>query len=71
MSKICEISLGGLQGEGILDITLYTGETIYMTSSWSLSIGFYLCFISVSILLVAGVIDFLRKKKWLELTFTK
>ncbi|MCK5030423.1 MAG: hypothetical protein KAR64_03055, partial [Thermoplasmatales archaeon] len=71
MSKICEMSLGSLQGEGILDITLPTGETAYMAASWGLGIGFYLCIVPTLILVAAGIIDFLRKKKWLKLSFTK
>ena len=71
MSKICEMSLGSLQGEGILNIALPTGETAYMTSSWGLGIGFYLCIIPTLILVAAGVIDFLRKKKYLKISFTK
>ena len=71
MSKICEMSLGSLQGEGILDITLPAGETAYMTSSWGLGIGFYLCIIPTLVLMGAGILDFLRKKKWLKLPFKK
>ena len=69
MSLICEISLGSLQGERILDITLPTGEIAYMNSSWGLGVGFYLCVIPTLVLIVAGILDFLRKKKWLKLPF--
>jgi len=71
MSKICEMSLGSLQGEEILDITLPTGETAYMAANWGLGIGFYLCIVPTLILVAAGTIDFLRKKKWLKLSFIK
>ena len=71
MSKICEISLGSLQGEEILDITLPTGETAYMTANWGLGIGFYLCIVPALILVAAGTIDFLRKKKWLKIYVSK
>jgi hypothetical protein len=62
MSHICEISLGGLQGQGMLDIELPTGETVDMSASWGLSFGFYLCILSALLLIATGVIDFLRKK---------
>jgi len=69
MSLICEISLGSLQGERILDITLPAGEIAYMNSSWGLGVGFYLCVIPTLVLIGAGILDFLRKKKWLKLPF--
>jgi len=62
MSKICEISLGSLQGEKILDITLPAGEIAYMNSSWGLGIGFYLCVIPTLVLIGAGILDFLIKR---------
>jgi len=71
MSKICEISLGSLQGEEILDITLPTGETAYMAANWGLGIGFYFCIVPTLILVAAGTIDFLRKKEWLMISFIK
>jgi hypothetical protein len=62
MSHICEISLGGLQGQGMLDIELPTGKTVTMSSSWGLSFGFYLCVLSALLLIATGIIDFLRQK---------
>ena len=64
MSKICEISLGSLQGGGTLDVVLPSGETVIMSSSWGLSSGFYLCIISALAALAAGILDCLRMGSW-------
>ncbi len=71
MSKITELTLGSLNGEAILDIIIPNGETICMLSNWGLGIGFYLCVLSSIILLFAGVIDYLRIKKWPKEFFKK
>lgn len=63
MIKITELSLGSLQGNGILDIILPNGDTAYMNSSWGLGIGFYICIFSSLILIFAGFVDFFKKKK--------
>jgi len=39
------------------------GETVYMQSSWGLGNGFYLCVISALILIGAGIIDYIRKRR--------
>jgi hypothetical protein len=64
MSIICEISVGSLNGQGPLDVMLPNGETITMSSTWGLGLGFYLCIISAIILIATGLIDYLRKKNW-------
>jgi branched-subunit amino acid ABC-type transport system permease component len=64
MSKITEISLGSLIGQGTLEVILPNSETIQMTADWGLGIGFYLCIFSSLILTATGFIDFLRKRKW-------
>ena len=66
MSKITEISLGKLQGSGILDIVLPDKSTVYMESTWGLGIGFYLCFAAALTGLIAGIIDYIRKRRLLE-----
>jgi hypothetical protein len=71
MSIICEISVGSLNGQGPLDIMLPNGETVIMSSSWGLGLGFYLCIISALILISTGVIDFLNKKNWPKKLFIK
>ena len=63
MIKITELSLGSLQGNGILDIILPNGNTAYMNSSWGLGIGFYICIFSSLILIFAGFVDFFKKKE--------
>ncbi len=71
MSKICEISVGSLNGQGPLEIILPNGETVLMTSTWGLSTGFYLCIFSAIILIATGIIDYLRKKNWPKKLFFK
>lgn len=63
MSKITEISLGSLQGKGILDVILPDETTVYMTSSWGLGSGFYICIAAALTAFLGGVIDYLRKRK--------
>ena len=71
MSKICEISIGSLQGGGTLDIVLPSGETVIMSSSWGLGSGFYLCIISALAALAAGILDCLRRESWPKHFLTK
>jgi hypothetical protein len=62
MSKITELSVGGLYGSSKLDILLPNGETAYVQSSWGLSTGFYLCILAASLLIATGLIDFIRNR---------
>lgn len=71
MSKICEISLGSLRGEGVLDLSLPTGETVYMSSAWGLGNGFYFCVISSMILISAGFIDYIKRKNLIKKFYKK
>ena len=64
MSKICEIGLGSLQGEGPLEVTLSNGETVFMSANWGLGPGFYLCIIAAIITITAGLIDSIKKENW-------
>ena len=66
MSKICEISLGSLNGSGTIDVILPNGESVFMSSSWGLDIGFYLCIFSSIILIATGFIDLIRNKNLLQ-----
>jgi hypothetical protein len=65
MSKITELSLGSLQGEGILEVILPNKETTYMNANWGVSIGFYFSLIAALTVLIGGIVDYLRKKKLL------
>lgn len=69
MGKLTELSLGSLQGQGILEVTLPDQSTSYMKSNWGLSTGFYLAVIAALTAFFAGIIDYLRKKEWLRLFF--
>jgi len=64
MSKLCELSLGGLQGEGILDVVLPTSETVCMSSSWGLGIGFYLCIAAALTAMIGGIMDSFKREYW-------
>jgi len=63
MSKITELSLGSLNGEGVISVLLPDGESACMSSAWGLGPGFYLCIISTIILILAGIVDYLRGKQ--------
>jgi hypothetical protein len=69
MSKLTELSLGRLQGEGTLDVVLPDQTTVYMNANWGLGIGFYLVLSAALITLFAGIIDYLRKTKKIKLSF--
>jgi len=71
MSKICEISLGSLQGEGAMNVVLPDGGNAAMSASWGLGIGFYLCIISALIATAAGLLDSFREGSLLRKLFTK
>ena len=45
-SKLCEGSIGDVQGEGIINVSLGS-ETVSMQSSWGFTTGFYLVVISL------------------------
>lgn len=65
MSKIAEISLGTIQGSGVLQVALPNKETVYMHANWGLGLGFYFCILSALVALLAGISDYI-KKKWLK-----
>jgi hypothetical protein len=69
MSAITEISLGALQGEGILEVNLPNNNVTYMNATWGLGMGFYFCIFSALIAMFAGISDFLRKKIFKKLKF--
>ena len=72
MSQICKISLGSLQGEGMIDAIFPNGETVFMSTSWGLGIGFYICIFASLVAMVAGILDRLKHKEFLkELHFKK
>ena len=44
-SKLCEVSIGEVQGEGMISVSLGS-ETVSMQSSWGFTTGFYLVIVS-------------------------
>jgi hypothetical protein len=63
MSTITELSVGSLQGKGIIDVSIPTGEKIYMNASWGLGVGFYTILLASSISLGAAIYDILKSQK--------
>lgn len=61
MSKIIEISLGSLLGEGMIQVSLPNEEVVYMKATWGLSSGFYLCVIAAIVALSAGIFDLAKR----------
>jgi hypothetical protein len=49
-SKVCEVSIGDVQGEGLLSISLE--ETVLMQSSWGFASGFYLVIASAILTII-------------------
>ncbi|MFO8077712.1 MAG: carboxypeptidase-like regulatory domain-containing protein [Thermoplasmatota archaeon] len=66
MKRICEISLGSLQGSAILEVMLPTDQSMYMSASWGLGPGFYLILFAAVISFLAGLIDLLKRKNMLQ-----
>jgi hypothetical protein len=71
MSKICEISVGSLQGEGTMNVVLPNGVNTYMPANWGLGIGFYLCVMAALTATAAGLLDSLRTGSKLRKLFSK
>jgi hypothetical protein len=63
MMRIAELSLGSLQGSGVLEVGLLNKNVVQMDAVWGLGIGFYLSLIAALSAFVGGFIDFLRNKK--------
>jgi hypothetical protein len=64
-TRLIETSLGSVQGEGVLTISM-DSEDVMMHSSWGFSAGFYLVCIAVIVLVIAILLDIrvrLRQKK--------
>ena len=63
MNQIARLSLGSLQGSGILPINPPYDNDIMVSASWGLGPGFYIVFFGASIAVFAGMIDFFKKRK--------
>lgn len=66
-AKLCETSIGAVQGSGSLTVSIGTQEVL-MQSNWGFSNGFYLTFLATIIAVIALVLDIrirvMQKKKW-------
>ena len=63
MSSITEISLGSIQGEGMIDVSIPSGEKVYMDASWGLGVGFYTILIAASISLGTAIYDIVKSQR--------
>lgn len=66
MSKITELTLGSLQGQGSLNIDLPDKTTTSVYGYWGLGSGFYLCIFAAIMGFLDGTIDLLRKRKFFK-----
>jgi len=66
MSKITELTLGSLQGQGFLNVDLPDKSTDSLYAYWGLGSGFYLCIFAALMGLLDGIIDLSRKQKWFK-----
>lgn len=68
-TKLAETSIGAVQGEGALTISIES-EEVMMQSSWGFSTGFYFIFIAVIVAVIALLLDIrtrvMQKKKLLS-----
>jgi hypothetical protein len=68
-TKLAETSIGGVQGEGALAISIES-DVVIMQSSWGFSTGFYFIFIAVIVAVIALLLDIrtrvIQKKKLLS-----
>lgn len=57
MDQVSTIGMGGMLGEGALSINIpYSEEYVDINASWYLSIGFYLCIISILALIIPRIL---------------
>jgi len=63
MSTITDISLGSLQGNGIIEVSLPSDEKTYMDASWGLGVGFYTIVLAAFISLGTGIFDIFRSQR--------
>jgi hypothetical protein len=67
MSQITELTLGSLQNEGVLEVVLPDKNIGYIQAAWGVGIGFYLSIIAAITALIAGIIDYLKKKRYYKI----
>ncbi len=65
MGRITELSLGSLQGEGVIEVSPPLGGSYLMKANWGLDIGFYLIIVAALVSISAGIIDSLRRRGFL------
>jgi hypothetical protein len=68
-TKICEISIGSVQGQGNLGVS-NQGETVMLSSQWGFALGYYIIIIAIILIILAGILEikkiFINNKKSLK-----
>lgn len=65
MGQIAQLSLGSLQGTANIPVSPPYAEELIVSASWGLGPGFYIVFFGASIAVIAGILDFMKKRKLL------
>ena len=65
MNQIAQLSLGSLQGSGMIPVNPpYNGE-VMVSASWGLGPGFFIVFFAACLAVFAGILDYMRKHRLL------
>jgi hypothetical protein len=71
MGQIAQLSLGSLQGSAQIPVSPPYSEEIMVSATWGLGPGFYIVFFGASIAVIAGILDFMKKRKFLRFLHRK
>ena len=66
MNQIAQLSLGSLQGSGMIPVSPPYADEVMVSASWGLGPGFFIVFFGACIAVFAGILDILRKYKLLS-----
>lgn len=61
MNQIAQLSLGSLQGSGMIPISPPYQNDITVSASWGLGPGFFIVFFGAALAVFAGVLDYVKK----------
>ena len=66
MNQIAQLSLGSLQGSGMIPVSPPYANEVMVSASWGLGPGFFIVFFGACIAVLAGILDYMRKHKLLS-----
>ncbi|MBS3749049.1 MAG: hypothetical protein KGY67_05055, partial [Candidatus Thermoplasmatota archaeon] len=66
MNQIAQLSLGSLQGSGMIPVSPPYANEVMVSASWGLGPGFFIVFFGACIAVFAGILDYMRKHKLLS-----